>query len=186
MFSCITRAESIENQVSELPFSFFSVKRKELNFSYFPNDTDKYGTFCITVKTKPINGRIVFTFYSTEQYPRVNFRYRNIVNSDQDHEAMLHKRINPLSPHYHYEIGESEDPDIFVFKILNKLGFKGDCKRFLYTSAQHFYEFPYEPGLIFQDGSHSENSGARTFDEKDNEENIYIQGPGNLYKEAEV
>lgn len=181
--SGLVRSEDSSNNESG-KFNFRSIKNCDLNFSYFPDDRDNFGTSCITVKTRPLNGTVALTFYTEQTYPGSYFNYRNIFDSDSDHEAEMHKRDNPLSRHYHFEINSDDDPDLFIKEYFDKLGFKGNCMKFLYASAKYIYENPSEPGLSFEDRSYSENSGSRSIDLNNQSDNLYIYGPNNLYRDV--
>ncbi len=86
-------------------------------------------------------------------------------------------------------MGNDLDPDDFISHYLTELGFEGNCKEFLYISAKYIAqnpenpENPEEPGLTFEDGSYSENGGAKTLEKGSQSGGFYIRGPNNMYRE---
>ena len=162
-------------------FSFRSVIRHRLNFSYFPKDGGKYTTNCINVTVSPLIGAIILSFYANAAYPQAWSHITDcgkcafIRGHDVRHRAILHKRENSWDPHFHVSV-QPEYCDAFVPQALEITALSPHDETHLKLAARYLCKNPFEPGLAFRDGSYAENGGARSM--YDPQVNLHhINGP---------
>ncbi len=205
----------VDREIPRLPnFKFRNVKSIRLNYSYIPHDSDLTNARCLVITNKPMEGHSYLTFYIEKFYglfPKVNLcdltGVAEVERESDDHYSELHKRSNleedahyhfkffsglPRRKHYeqlHTDSCEGKTMDSFLKMVFNKSSLSEDIKdRYkdqLLISAHFFAEFPNEPGLIFEDGSFSENGGCN--DTKNPESDLlHYRGPYRLCRLVEV
>ena len=188
-------------------FALRLVRRSDLNFLYFPSDSKVTNAKCISFLIKPLENREVLTFYpegtglfsGNEMYYLTEYYDAQIQDGNEAHQDSLHKRDSPINDwHYHFlfqtdtkrrrsyrrkPYERDKNINTFLKKILEESSLSKEVKSRYYDQlavASHYLsDCPFEPGLIFEDGSYVLNGG---YNNTENEEVNYQRGPCRLYK----
>ena len=153
-----------------------------VNFIYSPRNKGPHDVECIVIK---LDKKAVLTIYSSNIYlPAYQYwndsltQYKVIKFNDTGHLEKLHKRINPLATHVHFEASEYQDINLFLTKCFTTSGLIQDQLSEFYATIDFLSKKPDEPGLVFKSGSISLNGGASDF----HGNNQNIQGPCMLFE----